>query len=227
MALSTNNKIRPYANNSTNKYTDAVYDGLADRQTGAEQGSIASSAMFNTTLKQSTLITTAIAEYICQKLTSQEINQDTTVEDMATYIKQAVENTGAGGDMLISTYAPVASITSGKTDYVDKALNSDKLNNREANTFQTKTLYFTNVAVPTGLWVASTTYVDYPWQADITLSGITAGDYTYVVFNQNDISNFDFAKISSSVANNTVRIYASEQITQSLTLLTVKAEKVI
>lgn len=71
------------------------------------------------------------------------------------------------------------------------------------------TLVYTNTSVPTSLWVASSIYTDYPYQATMTLVGATSSYVAHVSFNVTEINSGIYAPVSLTGVNS-VTIYAQE-----------------
>lgn len=92
------------------------------------------------------------------------------------------------------------------------------------NDLNSKTLFFTNVQIPTSAWAADTTYSQYPYRATIAASGVTANHYCEVVFSLNDAVSGYFAPICESIANG-IYIYATAIPLATITIPTIKATR--
>lgn len=85
-----------------------------------------------------------------------------------------------------------------------------------------KLLFFPNVTVPSVLWVADATYVDYPYRADIPLERVTEKHMPEVVFGANEISSGNYAPISET-SEGIVTIYS--KVNYSVTIPIIKCYK--
>lgn len=75
---------------------------------------------------------------------------------------------------------------------------------------------FTSITIPSSAWVASTTFADYPYQADITLEGITQNWGIDIVFNPIHADLIGGAFTQPQDANGTTRIYAKKNPAQDV-----------
>lgn len=64
---------------------------------------------------------------------------------------------------------------------------------QEVATKQTKNIYFTDVVASN--WIREDVYRDYPFRADLSLEGVTAGDYAEVVFGMDDSITGNYAPL--------------------------------
>ena len=139
-----------------------------------------------------------------------------------TYVSEAGEN----GAWMIdnwenddTTYNVATQNADGLMSAQDKT-NLDALNSAKAG-YDTlvKPKIFQNVSVASNLWVSSSTYANYPYQADI--SGLTGVDATYlpiVAFNPNNHASYNFAGVALSQAGGKLRIYAAIKPTTNITI---------
>ena len=88
------------------------------------------------------------------------------------------------------------------------------------------TLVYTSVSVPIDLWVASTTYVDYPFQASISLNKVTSDYVSHVNFNVAEQTSGNFAGVSLT-NNGIVTIYATEKPISVITIPSIDLVKEI
>lgn len=85
-------------------------------------------------------------------------------------------------------------------------------------------LQFQNIAVLVDAWASDNTYSDYPYKADITLTGAT-GDYVpTVTFGVQDATSGNFAPVAET-GNGYVRIYAVEVPDGTVTIPSIICEK--
>jgi len=84
----------------------------------------------------------------------------------------------------------------------------------------TNTLNFTNVTVPTSLWQPSTTYTQYPYQANISCTGVTTSYIAYVNFAPTDALS-GILGIPTLCGSGVVVIYATKQPTSAITIPTI------
>lgn len=118
-----------------------------------------------------------------------------------------------------TTYSPATQSTAGLMSAQDKT-NLDALNSAKAG-YDTlvKPLIFQNVAVASSLWVSSSTYTNYPYQADISgLTGVDATFFPIVAFNPNNHASYNFAGVALSQAGGKLRIYAAVKPTANITI---------
>ena len=88
------------------------------------------------------------------------------------------------------------------------------------------TLVYINTSVPTNLWVSSTIYTDYPYQATLNLANVTSDYVSHVNFNVAEISSGIYAPISLTSANS-VTIYAQEKPIANITIPSIDLVKEI
>ena len=97
---------------------------------------------------------------------------------------------------------------------VDKSVTFAKLANDAVR------LRFQNVVVNTSAWVADTTYTDYPYRANIVLSGVDSTMFPEVVIDETDKGKYEFASSSDSYDGG-IHLYASSIPENAITLRTV------
>lgn len=82
----------------------------------------------------------------------------------------------------------------------------------------------TNTSVAASAWSADSTYADFGYKADITVSGIDSTYFADVVFAPSEAVSGKFAPVSAT-GTNKVTIYASEVPNGSITIPTIKLVK--
>lgn len=97
---------------------------------------------------------------------------------------------------------------------VDKSVTFSKLANDAVR------LRFQNVEVPTSAWVEDTTYANYPYRANVTLSGVDSTMFPDVVIDETDKGKYEFASSSDSYDGG-VHLYASSIPEGAVTLRTI------
>ena len=97
---------------------------------------------------------------------------------------------------------------------VDKSVTFAKLANDAVR------LRFQNVVVNTSAWVRDTTYADYPYIANVALSGVDSTMFPDVVIDETDKVKYEFAS-SSDRYNGGVHLYASSIPQNAITLRTI------
>ena len=85
---------------------------------------------------------------------------------------------------------------------------------------QDAVLKFTDVAAST--WVEDGTYPDWPYRADITLTGVTADHYAEIVFEADQASSGDYAPVCET-REGTVSLWGS--VTDSIIIPTILITK--
>ena len=79
---------------------------------------------------------------------------------------------------------------------------------------------FINQTVATSAWASDSTYSDYGYKADITLSGVTASDFGIVTFAPGDAHSGNFAPVCQTISGG-VRIYARSIPSEAVTIPTI------
>lgn len=97
---------------------------------------------------------------------------------------------------------------------VDKSVTFAKLANDAVR------LRFQNIEVPTSAWAEDTTYTNYPYRANVALSGVDSTMFPDVVIDETDKGKYEFASSSDSY-NGGVHLYASSIPEGAITLRTV------
>lgn len=78
---------------------------------------------------------------------------------------------------------------------------------------------FNSITVPSSAWSASTAFADYPYQADITLEGISQSWGVNIVFNPVHADLLGGAFTQPQDANGKVRIYAKKNPAQDIIIV--------
>lgn len=81
---------------------------------------------------------------------------------------------------------------------------------QEVATKQAKNVYFTDVVADN--WIQEDVYKDYPYRADLSLEGVTAGDYAEVVFSMDDSITGNYAPLCET-KEGIVSIWSAEDKT--------------
>ena len=81
-----------------------------------------------------------------------------------------------------------------------------------------------NVSVATSAWTSSTTYANYPYQANITVSGCTSNHVPEVIFSVADAVSGTFAPVCAS-GTNKVTIYATKKPSAAITIPTIECRQ--
>lgn len=110
------------------------------------------------------------------------------------------------------------------------ASNMNGLENRIYNTFANVTKVYTNISVAADDWTTYTASLtaeteiveEYPYKADVTLSGITANHCAKVSFAPGDIEDGVFAPYNNTQAGY-IRIYANAKPIEAITIPTIYA----
>ena len=97
---------------------------------------------------------------------------------------------------------------------VDKSVTFAKLANDAVR------LRFQDVTVGTSAWAEDTTYTDYPYRANVALSGVDSTMFPDVVIDETDKGKYEFASSSDSYDGG-VHLYASSIPEDAVTLRTV------
>lgn len=97
---------------------------------------------------------------------------------------------------------------------VDKSVTFAKLANDAVR------LRFQNIEVPTSAWAEDTTYTNYPYRANVALSGVDSTMFPDVVIDETDKGKYEFASSSDSYDGG-VHLYASSIPEDAVTLRTV------
>ena len=141
----------------------------------------------------------------------------------------------------------LTNISTGTTEVVDvtrsegtvsaegDAFNAANMNNLESriyNTFAEITKVYTNVSVAASTWGTYTASLtgesdivsEYPYKADITLSGITANHCAKVSFAPAEIADGVFAPYNNTQSGK-IRIYAKSKPIEAITIPTIYAIK--
>ena len=106
---------------------------------------------------------------------------------------------------------------------VRASLNS--LGNAAESFGNTQTINFTNVNVPTSLWQSSATYSQYPYQANISCTGVTTSYIAYVNFAPTDALS-GILGIPTLCGSGTVTIYATQIPSMAITIPTINCMRV-
>lgn len=83
-----------------------------------------------------------------------------------------------------------------------------------------------NISISTSAWTTDTTYKDYPYKANIPVTGCTKDYIPDVVLSLVDAISGNFAPIADSYAGG-VYIYAKEKPTAEMTIPTILLTKVV
>lgn len=141
----------------------------------------------------------------------------------------------------------LTNISTGTTEVVDvtrsegtvsaegDAFNAANMNNLESriyNTFNEITKVYTNVSVAASAWGTYTASLtgesdivsEYPYKADITLSGMTANHCAKISFAPAEIADGVFAPYNNTQSGK-IRIYAKSKPIEAITIPTVYAVK--
>lgn len=97
---------------------------------------------------------------------------------------------------------------------VDKSVTFAKLSNDAVR------LRFQNIEVPTSAWAEDTTYANYPYRANVALSGVDSTMFPDVVIDETDKGKYEFASSSDSYDGG-IYLYASSIPEGAVTLRTV------
>lgn len=97
---------------------------------------------------------------------------------------------------------------------VDKSVTFAKLANDAVR------LRFQNIEVQTSAWAEDTTYINYPYRANVALSGVDSTMFPDVVIDETDKGKYEFASSSDSYDGG-VHLYASSVPEDAVTLRTV------
>ena len=81
-----------------------------------------------------------------------------------------------------------------------------------------------NVSVATSAWTSSNTYANYPYQANITVSGCTSNHVPEVIFSVADAVSGTFAPVCAS-GTNKVTIYATKKPSAAITIPTIECRQ--
>lgn len=84
----------------------------------------------------------------------------------------------------------------------DAKISYDDLANKPTETYSSESIGSID-------WVSSTTYEEYPYQADITILGVTENDIPTVNFSLIDATSGNYAPVAEAF-NGYIRIYAKE-----------------
>lgn len=125
----------------------------------------------------------------------------------------------ADGNEISKTYAKADDVPDVSDEY--SATSSDAMSGKAvAKAIEKKAegLTFTNVSVDTTAWADDTTYEDYPFKADIALTGVTADYYPSVTFSVEDATSGIFAPVAAT-GDGTISIYASEKPADAVTIV--------
>lgn len=87
-------------------------------------------------------------------------------------------------------------------------------------------LTFTDVSIPTDLWVEDTTYEDYPYRADIPCDGVTEEYYPEVVFDVPEATSGNYAPVTHT-GDGIVSIYAKEVPADAIVIPSIYCEKAV
>ena len=120
------------------------------------------------------------------------------------------------------TIAGTPSVDATPTIGSNNAVSSDGVAQRLAQVSTTK--IFTSCTVATTAWTASVTYASFPYQATITCTGVTTDYIPEVTFAPDDAISGNFAPVAASTSNGVI-IYAKEVPEASITIPTIKCEK--
>lgn len=82
------------------------------------------------------------------------------------------------------------------------------------------TLCFTYVAVDSGSWTTSNFNASYPYQATISLTGVTANHLPVVTFSESDIKAYNFLMYAQT-GNGTLTIYAKNSPSSTIIILSI------
>lgn len=90
----------------------------------------------------------------------------------------------------------------------------------------TVTILKNDVSIATSAWTSDTTHVDYPFKANIPITGGTVNHVPDVMLSLEDATSGNFAPVADSYAGG-VHIYAKEKPTSAMTIPTIKLTKVV
>ena len=155
-----------------------------------------------------------------------------------TWVDRLVEYAGRRKLTNISTGATeVVDVTrsEGTVSAEGDAFNATNMNNLESriyNTFAEVTKVYTNTSVAASAWGTYTATLtgesdivsEYPYKADITLSGITANHCAKVSFAPAEIADGVFAPYNNTQSGK-IRIYAKSAPIEAITIPTIYAIK--
>lgn len=88
-----------------------------------------------------------------------------------------------------------------------------------------ETIIVNDVTVATSAWASDTTYSEYPYKANIAVSGMTANHYPSVTMGMTEVLSGNYAPICSS-GSGIVTIYAKTAPTAAITISTICGTKV-
>ena len=117
-----------------------------------------------------------------------------------------------------------AKAASSHTHAISDVTNLQTTLDGKASSSHTHTVQATNISVATSAWASSTTYSNYPFQATITVSGVTSSMIPEVIFGLTEAESGNFAPIAASTTNGVI-IYAKTQPTASITIPAVICHK--
>ena len=135
------------------------------------------------------------------------------------------------------TSAPVTSvdgstgaITTNAVKYVSQSLTAAQKTQARTNigagtgNGNCSSIVKSNVSVATSAWTSSTTYANYPYQANITVSGCTSNHVPEVIFSVADAVSGTFAPVCAS-GTNKVTIYATKKPSAAITIPTIECRQ--
>lgn len=83
-----------------------------------------------------------------------------------------------------------------------------------------------NVSIATSAWTSDTTYADYPFKANIPITGCTVNHIPDVMLSLEDATSGNFAPVADSYAG-VICIYAKEKPTSAMTIPTIKLTRTV
>lgn len=194
--MQSNNKLRPFSTNTTNIYSDAQIDTLAEVGQGAVSGGAADSKLYNSLSASTSLLSTAIADFLALNNPSITFGQTLPIESWIEAVNNTLIDKSSYTATIQSINESISNITDGTTK-VSNAANADN-----ANTLQNVDLSSSNVATfgdyivpkmqliynpptPTQLELNSSTN-----HYEISLQGLSlqTGDKIKIIMNQNLLS---------------------------------------
>lgn len=125
-------------------------------------------------------------------------------------VSQNMENINALPEILSDINDMSEELTAKFADYYDK----DEIDSQISGVTIKR---FNNVSVNVADIVSDETYEDYPYRADITLSGAVSGNIPAVIFSLADATSGNYAPVSSSYQGG-VKIYMKEIPSSNITI---------
>ena len=156
------------------------------------------------------VVTNAVKYNAAQSLTDSQKTQARTNIGAGTSSFSGNYSDLGGKPTIPSTAADVGAVPTSRT-VNGKSLSSD------ITVGNTHRIVSSSITISTSSWSQTNTYSDYPYRANVSISGVTTSYVPEVIFNMTDATGGNFAPVCETY-NGGVYIYAKEKPTATVTI---------